>query len=58
MFYIGLYRENMKKIFLSEIAIPRAFIVDLYQVWTNYGPVAPPQVVTPGWGLKVKTFFF
>ena len=26
MFYIGLYRENVKKIFLSETTMPRALI--------------------------------
>ena len=45
MFYIVLYRENMKKIFLSETLSPRALIfgmqhhlVDLYQVCSNYAP--------------------
>ena len=45
MFYIVLYRENLKKIFLSEITRPRALIfdmlhhlVDLYQVCSNYAP--------------------
>ena len=42
MFYIGLYRENVEKIFLSETTRPRALIfgmyhhlVDLYQVCSN-----------------------
>ena len=26
MFYIGLYRENVKKIFLSETTMPRTLI--------------------------------
>ena len=45
MFYIGLYRENMKKIFLCETTRPRALIfvmkhhlVNLYQVCSNYIP--------------------
>ena len=29
MFYIGLYRENVKKIFLSETTRPRALIFDM-----------------------------
>ena len=43
MFYIGLYREQHEKIFLSETTKPRALIfgmqhhlVDLYQVCSNY----------------------
>ena len=43
MFYIGLYREQHEKIFLSETISPRALIfgmryhlVDLYQVCLNY----------------------
>ena len=47
MFYIGLYRENMKKIFLSETIRPRLLIfgikhhlVDLYQVYSNNIPGA------------------
>ena len=46
MFYIGLYRENVK-IFLSEPTRPRALIfgmeyhlVDLYQVSSTYTPWA------------------
>ena len=45
MFYIGLYRENKKKIFLSETRRPRLLIfvmkhqhVDLYQVCSNNFP--------------------
>ena len=45
MFYIGLYRENVKKIFLSETTRPRALIFgilhyqkDLYQVCSNNAP--------------------
>ena len=45
MFYLGLYREHMKKIFLSEITGPRSLIfsmcnhlVDLYQVCSNNAP--------------------
>ena len=45
MFYIGLYREQHEKIFLSETTRPRALIfgmkyhlVDLYQVCSNYSP--------------------
>ena len=47
MFYIGLYREQHEKIFLSETTRPRALIfgmyyhlVDLYQVYLNYIPGA------------------
>ena len=47
MFYIGLFRENMKKILLSETIRPRALIfgmkhhlVDLYQVCSNNAPWA------------------
>ena len=47
MFYIGLYREQHEKIFLSETTRPRALIfgmqyhvVDLYQVCSNYSPGA------------------
>ena len=47
MFYIGLYREKMKKIFLSKTIRPRALIfgmkhhlVNLYQVCSNYIPWA------------------
>ena len=29
MFYIGLYRENMKKIFLSETRRPRQMIIGI-----------------------------
>ena len=43
--YIGLYRENMKKIFLLETIRPRALIfgmryhlVDLYHVCLYYPP--------------------
>ena len=43
MFNIGLYRENMEKLFLSETIMPRALIfgiyhdiLDLYQVCSNY----------------------
>ena len=45
MFYIGLYRQNVKKIFLSETTRPGALmfgmlhhLVDLYQVCSNYTP--------------------
>ena len=45
MFYIGLYRENVKKIFLAETTGPRALTfgikhhqVDLYQVCSNNDP--------------------
>ena len=45
MFYIGLYRENVKKIFLSETTRPRALIfgrwhhiMELLQVCSNYSP--------------------
>ena len=45
--YIGLYRENHVKIFLSETTRHRALIfgtkhhlVNLYQVCSNYIPVA------------------
>ena len=45
---IGLYRENIENIFLSETTKPRALIfgmqhhlvVDLYPVCSNYGPGA------------------
>ena len=47
MFYVGLYWENMKKIFLSETTRPRALIfsmqhhlMDLYQICSNYAPRA------------------
>ena len=47
MFYIGLYRENVKKLFLSETTGPKALIsgmyyhlVDLYQICSNYSPGA------------------
>ena len=47
MFYIGLYREQHEKIFLSETTRPRAMIfgmkhhlVNLYQVYSNYSPGA------------------
>ena len=47
MFYIGLYRENGKKIFFSETTEPRALIfgmkhhlVNLYQVCSNNTPGA------------------
>ena len=47
MFYIGLYRGKMKKIFSSETIRPRAMIfgmkqhlVNLYQVCSNYIPGA------------------
>ena len=49
MFYIGLYRDNMEKIVLSETVIirRRALIfgmyhdlVNLYQVCSNYTPGA------------------
>ena len=47
MFYIGLYRENMNKIFLSETTRHIALIfgmyhnlVDFYQVCSNYVPGA------------------
>ena len=47
MFYIGLYREQHEKIFLSETTRPRALIfgmkqrlVDFYQVCSNYTPGA------------------
>ena len=45
MFYIGLYRENMIKIFLSETTRTKALIfglchhlVDHFQVCSNYAP--------------------
>ena len=45
MFYIGLYRDNMKKIFLSETTRHRVLIfgmyhhqVDLYEVCSNNAP--------------------
>ena len=44
---IGLCRENIKKIFLSETTRPRALIlgmkhhlVDLYHICSNYAPGA------------------
>ena len=47
MFYLGLYRENLKKIFLPETTRPRALIfgmyhhlVDLHLVCSNYIPGA------------------
>ena len=47
LFYIGLYREQHVKIFLSETTRPRALsfdmkyhLVDLYQVCSNYSPGA------------------
>ena len=47
MFYIGLYREQHEKIFLSETTRPRALIfgmqyhlVNFYQVCSNYSPGA------------------
>ena len=47
MFYIGLYRENHEKIFLSDTTRHRAFIfgmkhhlVNLYQVCLNNNPGA------------------
>ena len=53
MFYIGLYMENHKKIFLSETTRSRALIfgmkhhlVNLYKVCSNYIPgakIGPPQ---------------
>ena len=58
MFYIGvLYRENMKKILLSETTRPSWLIfglwhhlVDLYQVCSNTAPGAKngpsPRVIT------------
>ena len=43
IFYTGLYRVNMEKIFLSEAIRPRALIfgmqhklMDVYQVCSNY----------------------
>ena len=48
MFYIGLYKKTMKKIFISEPARLIALVfgmymlhnlVDLYQVCSNYVPV-------------------
>ena len=57
MFYIGLYRENVKKIFVSETTEPRALIlgikhhqVDLYQVCSNN---APGVKMVPPWGSHV-----
>ena len=72
MFDIGLYRENIKKIFLSETLRHRALIfgmqhhlVDLYKVSSNYvrgaknGP-SPPQVsyvlLRLIWGKHEKIF--
>ena len=51
MFYICLYWK-IEKIFLSETTRPRflifgIYLVDLYQVYTNYAPgakMAPPKV--------------
>ena len=47
MFYVGLYRENLEKIFLSETTGPRVlifgmlhYLVNLYQVCLNYMPGA------------------
>ena len=47
MYYIGLYREQHEKIFLSETTRPRALnfgmnyhLVNLYQVCSNYIPRA------------------
>ena len=47
MFYIGLYREQHKQIYLSEATRPKGLIfgmqyhlVDLYQVCSNYSPGA------------------
>ena len=47
MFYIGLYREKLGKIFLSETIRPRVLIfgmlhhlVNLYQVCSRYIPGA------------------
>ena len=58
MLYIGLYRVQQEKIFLSETARPRALIfgmyyhlVNLYQACSNYspgasnGPVSGSQVL-------------
>ena len=45
MFYMGLYRENMKRILLSETTRLKALVfgmqhhlVDLYKVDLNYAP--------------------
>ena len=53
MLYIGLYRENHEKIFLSETTRPRAlifgmkhYLVDLQKVCSNYTPGAKNG--TPG----------
>ena len=53
MFYIGLYREQHEKIFLSETTRIRALVfgmwyhlADLYQSCPNYSPgakMAPPR---------------
>ena len=42
MFYIALYRANMKKIFLSKALIfgMKHHLVDLFQVCSNYAPGA------------------
>ena len=47
MFYIGLYSDNHKRIFLSKTICQRALIIDikqplvhLYQVCSNYAPLA------------------
>ena len=49
MFYIGLYRENMKKIFLSETTRPRAMI---FRLW-HYPVDATKVVQIMPWGLKM-----
>ena len=57
MFYTGLYREKMKKIF-SETTRPRALIfgmlhhlVDLNQVCSNYAPGAKNGPAEVGGGV-------
>ena len=46
-FYVGFYKGNMKKIFLSETTRPRALtvgmnnhLIDFYQVCSNFTPGA------------------
>ena len=53
MFYIGLYRENMKKT-LAETTMHRVLIfgmyhhlVDLYQVRSKYAPGAKNEMAPP-----------
>ena len=54
MFYIGLYRENMKKFFLSETTRPRALIfhkaysLDIWYVASPSGPNKFVQIIPLG----------